>query len=108
MITPFGGVCFVSKLYGGNIFDRELMQWCGLLSLLEPGDSVVADRGFTIADLLDLEGVALNISPMKTNDQFTQRELTTTHRIANQRIHVERAIGRIKNFLVRFLIIWLV
>ena len=74
------------------------MERCGILSLLEPGDSVMADRGFTIADLLDLKGVALNIPPMKTSDQFTQRELTTTCRIANLRIHVECAIGRIKNF----------
>ena len=58
----------------------------------------MADRGFTIGDLLDIKGVALNILPMKTSDQFTQRELTTTRRIANLRIHVERAIGRIKNF----------
>ena len=58
----------------------------------------MADQGFTIADLLDLKGVALNIPPMKTSDQFTQRELTSTRRIANLRIHVERAIGRIKNF----------
>ena len=59
---------------------------------------VMADRGFTIADLLDMKGVALNIPPMKVSDQFTQRELTTTRRIATLRIHVERAIGRINNF----------
>ena len=42
-ITPSGGVCFVSKLYGGNISDWELTERCGILSLLEPGDSVMAD-----------------------------------------------------------------
>ena len=94
-VTPSGAVSFVSKLYGGNISDRELTERSGLL---EPGDSVMADRGFTIADLLDVKGVALNIPPMKVSDQFTQRELTTTRRIATLRIHVERAIGRIKNF----------
>ena len=97
-ITPSGGICFVSKLYGGNISVRELTEQCGILSLLEPGDLVMADQGFTIAHLLDLKGIALNIPPMKTSDQFTQRELTTKHRIANLRIHVVHAIGRIKNF----------
>ena len=63
---------------------------------LIPGDSVMADRGFTITDMLDARGVRLNIPPMKTRDQFTQNELTTTRRIASLRIHVERAIGRIK------------
>ena len=72
----------------------------GLLDLLEPGDSVMADQGFTIADLLDTRGVTLNIPPMKINEQFSEKELTTTHRIATLRIHVERAIGRIKNFKI--------
>ena len=99
-ITPTGGISFVSKLYGGNISDRQLTEMSGLLDLLEPGDSVMADRGFTIADLLDAKGVALNIPPMKVNDQFTEEQLTTTRRIATLRIHVERAIGRIKNFKI--------
>ena len=97
-VTPSGAICFVSNLYGGNISDRELTKQSGLLDLLEPGDSVMADRGFTIADMLDVRGVMLNIPPLKTNEQFTQREITNTRRIANLRIHVERAIGRIKYF----------
>ena len=99
-ITPSGGISFVSKLYGGNISDRQLTEMSGLLDLLEPGDSVMADRGYTIADLLYARGVVLNIPPMKTSDQFTEKELTTTRRIASLRIHVERAIGRIKNFKI--------
>lgn len=99
-VTPSGTVSFVSQLYGGNTSDRELTERCGLLDLLQPGDSVMADRGFTIADLLDSRGVRLNIPPMKTRDQFTHNELTTTRRIASLRIHVERAIGRIKSFKI--------
>ena len=37
---------------------------------------------------------------MKVNEQFTERELLTTRRIASLRIHVERAIGRIKNYRI--------
>ena len=51
-VTPSGIVSFVSKLYDGSISDHELTVKSGLLDLLEPGDSVMPDKGFTIADLL--------------------------------------------------------
>ncbi len=60
-ITPSGVVCFVSKLFGGSVSDKELTIQCGTLDLLEQGDSVMADRGFMIADLLAARGVDLNI-----------------------------------------------
>ena len=99
-ITPSGAISFVSKLYGGNISDRELTIRSGLLDKLECGDSVMADKGFTIADLLIVRGVSLNIPPMKTEDQLTETELVVTRRIASLRIHVERAIKRIKAFKI--------
>ena len=73
-ITPSGAISFVSKLFGGNISDRELTIQSGLIDKLEPGDSVMADKGFTIADLLITRGVTLNITPMKTEDQLTDKE----------------------------------
>ena len=38
----------------------------------------MADKGFTIADLLAACGGSLNIPPMKTQDQFTEQELLAT------------------------------
>ena len=52
VVTSSGAILFVSKLYGGNISDRQLTIKCGLLDHLESGDSVMADCGFTIADIL--------------------------------------------------------
>ena len=51
-ITPSGVVSFISKLYTGFISNREIVKRCGILGLLEDGDGVMADKGFTIADLL--------------------------------------------------------
>ena len=56
-ISPSDDVAFVSDLYSGSISDRELTRKCGLLNLLEAGDSVMADRGFDIKDNLELLGV---------------------------------------------------
>lgn len=97
-ITPSGAVSFISDLFGGSISDKDLIASSGLLDLLESGDSVMADKGFTIADLLESRGVTLNIPPMKNVDQFDEDELLQTRRIASVRIHVERAIGRLKSF----------
>ena len=93
-ITPSGAISFVSDLYGGNISDKKL------LNLLEPGDAIMADRGFTIDDILP-QGVTVNVPPrMNESGQLTEFERTTTRRIASVRIHVERAIERIKNYQI--------
>ncbi len=59
----------------------------------------MADRRFTIVDLLDAKGINLSIPPMKVGDQLSDTELVTTRKIAALRIHVERAIGIIKNYV---------
>ena len=62
------------------------------------GDSVMADKGFTIQDLLPL-GVSLNIpSFLGSKGQMTPEEVVATQSIASLRIHVERAINKVKNF----------
>ena len=71
----------------------------GILDLLQAGDSVMADKGFPISDLLKERKCTLNIPPFKgKSEQFTVQEVFETQEIAKVRIHVERSIGRVKNF----------
>ena len=56
----------------------------------------MADKGFLIGDLP--RGVNLNIPPLKSTEQFTGAQVTSTFAIAQARIHVERAIQRVKTF----------
>ena len=100
-ISPGGVVTFVSSMWGGRVSDYHITKECGLLDLLEEGDDVMADRGFNIQDLLAPLGVTLNIPPFMDNcSQMTAAEVTKTRRIAEARIHVERAIGRIKTYRI--------
>ena len=59
----------------------------------------MADRGFTIQSMLDDIGVKLNMPPfLHGRAQLSAKEVQEGRKIASLRIHVERAIGRIKNF----------
>ena len=98
-ISPGGAITYVSTLYPGSISDQQLTKKSGLIDLLEKGDSVMADRGFNIQDDLTPLGVRVNIPPfLKGKTQLEAEELVETRRIASLRIHVERAMERIKNY----------
>lgn len=97
-VSPNGTVTFISDLWGGRVSDKVITKESGVLNFLQPGDNVMCDRGFEIKDILPA-GVTLNIPPFKLNrNQLSAKEVEDTLKIACVRIHVERAIGRIKNY----------
>ena len=103
-VSPNGVLTFLSPLYGSRISDKELTRRSNLLSLLEPGDSIMADRGFDLDSIMP-EGTYVNIPPfLDGRKQLEHLELIQTRRIASLRIHVERAIERIKNYNITKLI----
>ena len=96
-ISPSGTITFVSQLYEGSISDKEITLRCGILSseLWSSGDSLMADRGFTIRDDLKPLHVHLNKPAfLSGRDQITKDEVKESQGIASVRIHVERAIQR--------------
>ena len=99
-IAPTGAFTFISKLFTGSISDRRIVEESGFVNKLEYGDDVMADRGFLIRDLLARSYATLNIPPFSMGKQMSGRAVTKTRRIASARIHVERAIGRLKNFKI--------
>ena len=42
----------MSKLYSRSISDKEIVNVSGFLEKLQPGDAVMADKGFNIQDYL--------------------------------------------------------
>ncbi|CAL9683874.1 unnamed protein product [Knipowitschia caucasica] len=97
-VAPNGLVTFISQLYTGCISDKEITKISGILPLLEPGDEVMADKGFLIQDLLDEVGAKLTMPPFRHPGQFSKRETEETQAIARLRIIVEQAIARIKHY----------
>lgn len=96
---PNGVITFVSDLYGGGTSDKAITADCGLLQHLQPGDMVIADKGFTIRDILP-EGVSLNIPSFLVNGEFTQEEVNHNRLISRARIHVEHSIQQLKVFRI--------
>lgn len=98
-ISPGGAVTFISQLYTGSISDRSIVERSGFLDLpFNDKDCVMADKGFTVSDLLPL-GVELNMPPfLGQAGQMSAEDVVQTQQIAGLRIHVERAINKIKNF----------
>ena len=95
-ISPSGVVTFISDLYGGSTSDREITRQSCLLHLLEPGDAVMADKGFDIRYELMLVGAKLNIPPfVRKHAQMSVKDVVKTRQIASLRIHVEREQYRI-------------
>ncbi|CAC5420783.1 unnamed protein product [Mytilus coruscus] len=100
-IAPHGHIMFISRAFGGMASDKFIVEKSGFLQYLLPGDEVMANRGFTIDDLLFPLRVKLNIPAFtKCKPQLSNEDLTTTRRIARVRIHVERAIRRLKVFKI--------
>lgn len=99
--APSGIVMYISEAYGGKCSDRFITQNSGFLDHLRAGDEVMGDRGFTIRDLLEERKVRL-ITPAFTRKkcQLTNEQVTRTRRIANVRIHIERAIRRLKVYKI--------
>lgn len=62
-VTLIGVISFVSEYYQGLISDKRLLEVSRLLEKLEPGDEVMADKGFQIQDILAPLGVWVNLPP---------------------------------------------
>ena len=99
-ISPAGYPTFVSELYAGRSSDKQITKDCSILNLLESGDQVMADRGFDIENEMP-PGVGLNIPPFLDGaPQLSLQDEVKTRKIASLRVHVERAIQRIKSYKI--------
>ena len=104
-ITPNGAVSYVSPAYGGRATDVHIVSVSGFLDLVEPYDEIMADREFKIREDLMMRRATLCIPPGKAKSsakqsqvQMLPSDVKKTSNIANVRIYVEQAIGRMKVF----------
>ncbi|XP_050025007.1 uncharacterized protein [Dermacentor andersoni] len=99
-ILPNGTVSFVSQAYGGRTSDTHITLESGFLDRIEPGDVILADKGFPgiKAPTESQKGIIVLPPFSKGNVQFTHEELEQTYHVSQVSMHVERAIQRLKMF----------
>ena len=101
--TPNGAISYISPVFVGLISDVELTRKSGFLVTLKdrPDVSNMADRGFTIKDMFKDLKIELNLPPfLRGKQQLSAEQVQEGLKIASVRIHVERAIERLKTFCI--------
>ncbi len=99
-IAPCGVITFVSKLYSGSISDMEITRKSQILQLLQPGDGVMANKGFRIEKMLSEVGATLITPPLKKSTQLSMEDTQKTRAIAHLRSLVEKVIRRVKEYRI--------
>ena len=96
-ITPQGYISFISKGWGGRVSDKYLTENCGILKHLNPGDQVLADRGFNIQESVGLCCADVKLPPFtRGKKQLSKFEIDNSRQLSRVRIHVERVIGLLR------------
>ena len=70
-IAPQGVTIFVSASWGGRVSDKQLTRECGIIQKLLPGDIVLADRGFDIAE--DIAMTIIDNHQSKNGDNYQSK-----------------------------------
>ena len=100
-ITPAGLISFILKSYGGAASDCCINKFSGIVEKLHFGDNLMTDKRFKISDLLVSKESRFIIPPFwEITTGFPRKIVKQLLKIAKARIHVERAITRVKDFSI--------
>ncbi|CAN8028820.1 unnamed protein product [Ixodes persulcatus] len=107
-VSPSGAVTFILGAWGGRVSDKELTLKSGFLNLVNEGDVYLVDRGFRCQEMFAAKGARLlqcmdcTVIPAftKGKNRLSGGEVTLSRKLSRARIHVERAIRRLKVFRI--------
>ena len=75
-LNPNGAACFISDLFEGSINDVDIFDQCGILQQINPGDALLADKGFTKQHFLLTKQATIFIPFfLGKRDAFTKEEV---------------------------------
>lgn len=122
-IAPIGGVTLCSQAYPGKITDNDITEAAKVVDMVDRGESVSADKGFTCFLMFTDQGKVL-LTPLRRDaqrkskatatdpvggeakkkgkkiSQYGQAEAIQGLSVAKLRSDVERAIARVKDWKI--------
>ncbi|CAC5415026.1 unnamed protein product [Mytilus coruscus] len=99
--TRGGLVKYVANAYGGCTNDRQIVERCKIVQLCDPGDSVMADKGFNVQDLFAIMDAAVNIPIFfEKRNRISRKTLLRDRKVSSKRVHIERIIGLGKTYKI--------
>lgn len=100
-ITPSGLISCVSKGYGGRASYKSIFNSEKIIDKLDPFDAIMVDKGILIEVECNERLVKLIRPPfLQKKKQLTENDAMIMADIARARVHVERAIQRLKMFKI--------
>ncbi|XP_033759277.1 uncharacterized protein LOC117341516 [Pecten maximus] len=99
--TPGGLINFISPAYCGSTSDRQIVERSDLKNMCNPGDSLMADKGFNVQDIFAPRDVTINIpSFFKKKNRMSGKAVIQDRKISSKRVHIERIIGLGKTYKI--------
>ena len=99
-ISPHGSGLLFSDIFPGSISDSQITEETAVLEWVNPEHELMSDRGFAIQDYCAVKGIYLNRPAQKSTEKFSHADVATNFDIASTRIHVERFIGRVRDWSI--------
>ena len=99
--TPRGLVSYVSPAYGGSTSDRQIIERSKIPKTCDPGDSIMADKGFNDLDILAPFDISINILAFfKKQNKIKSSTVISDRILSSKRVHIERIIGLAKTYKI--------
>lgn len=98
-MTPGGLVSYISEVYCGSTSDRQAIERSNLPKMCDPGDEIMADKGFNVDDIFLPYHVSLNIPTFfKKKNRLSSKTVVRDRQISSKRVHIERMMSNAKAY----------
>lgn len=94
-------VCAVALIYLRVTGLYWIIERSNLPEKCDPGNSVMADKGFSVQDLFAPHDVQVNIPAFFTKkNRLTEKQILDGRKVSSKRVHIERLIGMGKTYKI--------